>query len=194
MKYSARGRAHFRAAKRVGLGAAVALVWLLITSPRASIYAQVTPTPTIRGQGAGSIAYPAGWNLLASPGGSAYDAVGSVYTWQRDDTMYESLPSDAPLRPGVGYWAYFSEPSSIIALPVAVAEQPFPLTAPPAEWIMIGNPLPALARVIGADAVLTYDPTTGQYQQATTLAVGQGGWVYFSTGGTVTLDPLPHGQ
>ena len=55
---------------------------------------------------------------------------------------------------------------------------------------MVGNPFDRPATVTGAPVVDTFNPSTNAYTTATgtvTLGVGQGAWVFSSTGGTLTI-------
>jgi len=85
----------------------------------------------------------------------------------------------------VGYWAFFSA-AGTVTLPV-VGPQTQTVTLPPSQWVMIGNPGSAVARLSGADRVLTYDPTSGTYTQVTSLQPGQGAWAISYLGGAVTI-------
>jgi hypothetical protein len=128
------------------------------------------------------ITYSAGWNLVSGPAGTVLGGVsGSLYKLTVDypETSYEAVPSDTPLEAGAGYWAYFDRPTTVTlrgpseALARAIGMQVFNL---------IGNPLSVAADVSGADLVEVYDPSTGQYEQTTALAPGQGAWAYSATG------------
>ena len=55
---------------------------------------------------------------------------------------------------------------------------------------MAGNPTDGAVSVSGADVVDTFNPSTNAYTTATgtvTLGVGQGAWVFSSSGGTLTI-------
>lgn len=148
-----------------------------------------TTVPTVQ------VTYPPGWNLVAGLGVAITEADGPVYTLQPGDTSYESLPPDAVLDCLKGYWVFFEKPTQVesVACPSSGAAQngsaPFTASVPANQFIMIGNPLPTPASVAAADAAYTYDPTSGQYQQASTLQPGQGAWVYSASGGSLTLTP-----
>jgi len=152
--------------------------------------------------------YAPGWNLIgATPGTVISGAIGPLYTYQDGDVVYEPIPvatvgspAGAALggpRAGLGYWAYFSEPTE---LPLMLAgPRPLPggqangasnfvVPIPPQHWIMIGNPFSGPVTVTGADAVYAYDSASG-YQQTTTLRPGQGAFAYSEAGGTVDMCP-----
>src|SRR5712691_5567386 len=75
------------------------------------------------------VTYQAGWNLvsgLAAKGTT--QNVGPLYTLQTGDTGYESITSAAQLMPNLGYWAYFSQQTTV-QLP-APAASPSSITLP----------------------------------------------------------------
>ena len=130
--------------------------------------------------------YGAGWNLVAG----FHDRVLSgnlspIYRYRPDDGSYIAEPPNTPLETGVGYWAYFPAPQT----GPTIVDSPRSLTLPlPAgEYVLIGNPIPALVAARGADALYVYDPDTDGYTNAVTLHPGQGAWAYSATGGVLTL-------
>jgi IPT/TIG domain len=130
------------------------------------------------------IPYFAGWNIVGGPTGTIVSGnMGPLYTWQAGFTAYQVLPSGSPLTQPLGYWAFFPVPTSS-AIPVGV---PLTLTVglPPGQWIMIGNPGNTPATVTRADVVYIWDGV--QYQVATSLNPGQGGWAISVVGSAVTI-------
>ena len=119
---------------------------------------------------------------------------GPLYTLQAGDTSYEAVQNQsaegvsyAPLQPGIGYWAYLSQPTAV-NFPHTSPQQPVTISMPAGQYTMIGNPFADVASVSGADAVYTYDPATG-YQTTMTLQPGQGAFAYSSDGATITISP-----
>jgi hypothetical protein len=138
----------------------------------------------------------AGWNLI--PGALARSIntnVGPLYTYQEGDSQYEAVTELGDLPETNGYWVYFDRPTLVFFAdqvsynecgplrntPISSVTRPLP----PGQWVMVGNPFHG-ATVIGADIVLTYNPSDG-FQEATTLGNGQGAWVYSGAGGLLTL-------
>jgi hypothetical protein len=150
-----------------------------------------------------TVHYPAGWNLLAvtrsgNVSTTVNSNIGPFYTWQAGDTEYPAVSGSGGLEPGAGYWAYFDQPTAVnlqstaqSCCPLLDNAQPPPFTVdlPAGQFITIGDPYSVPASVAGADAVYTYDPTTGSYQATTTLQPGQGAWAYSAGGGTITISP-----
>ena len=55
---------------------------------------------------------------------------------------------------------------------------------------MLGNPSSVVPVVVsGADVVYVYDPSSGGYEETTTLQPRQGAFVYSATSNQVTLTP-----
>lgn len=149
--------------------------------------------PVVACTGGGAIPYPAGWNLVAGYDGVyVFRADGPLYTLQAGDSDYEAVPSESgegltwtPLKSGVGYWAYFSQPEAV-PFPPGPHRLTFSVTVPAGQFVMVGNPFPTGATVTGADVVYSYDPDQG-YKQTTFISTGHGAWVYSAGGGTITL-------
>lgn len=158
-----------------------------------------SPTqPPLVCHGGGEIAYPAGWNLVAGYQGRdgsdtyVFGAVGPLYTLQTGDDAYEAAPlqlaagvSWTTLQTGLGYWAFFSMPTSIY-FPVPPVPQQQTRELPAGQWVMVGNPYAVKASLAGADLIYAYS-AGGGYVPATTLRPGEGAWVYSSAGGVLTF-------
>lgn len=154
---------------------------------QASPLATTSTSPTA--PTAGTIIYPAGWDLVSGPPGTDFSAAqGLLYTIQPGDSRYQSTSPGGGTKSGWGYWALFASDTAV-RLP-AGSTTPATVTAPAGQFFMIGNPSGSRpATVTGADAVLTYDPIQG-YQQATTLPPGRGAWVFSANGGTIRVTPM----
>lgn len=142
-----------------------------------------------------SVIYPAGENLISGPPGTVVSgAQGPLYTYQAADSGYETIAAGTPLQAGLGYWADFAAPTTVILAPAQSLFSGGSITVPlPAgHWIMVGNPWSSQATLSGADAIFTYDPVKG-YAAAISLAPGQGAWAISVKGGTLTimLPPVP---
>jgi len=152
------------------------------SSTTTSVTIQGSPQP---GPGA-RVTYGAGWNLVAGPSGAVVaEASGPLYTWQAGSTSYESLAAGGSLTAGRGYWAYFNT-ATTGTVPI-VGPQTAVVTAPTAQWFMIGNPGSTAATVTGVDAADSYSPATGTYGSGTVLQPGQGAWAWSWSGGSVTI-------
>src|SRR5438132_13430343 len=81
-----------------------------------------------------ALMFPPGWNLVAGPTGSRLvGATGSIYSLQPGDASYELLPSDAPLKSGWDFWAYFPGGGSLIPATDTAA---YAVTLAPGQWAM----------------------------------------------------------
>ena len=147
-----------------------------------------TPTSTVPSSPPPGITvtYPAGWNLVALPGGTDLSRLaGPVYTLQPGDSSYQTVQTAQGTVTGYGYWAFFSNATS---LPLAAGSAGYSVLARPGQFIMIGNPSGnEPATVSGADAVYVFDAARGSYQPATLLQPGEGAWALSYSGGTISL-------
>jgi hypothetical protein len=134
------------------------------------------------------VVFPAGWNLIGVTAGTAVaGASGPLYTQQAGDDGYSEVAPGATLEGGRGYWAYFAADTRVLMPADQPAERNIDL--PAGRWVMIGNPLPFLATIVGADALYTYDPIEG-YHQTTELQPGQGAWAFSLNGATAVAGRL----
>jgi hypothetical protein len=144
----------------------------------------VIPPPT----GAGATAkYKAGWNLVAGPRGTRfYGAAGTLYTYLPTSTSYEPFPIASSSYDGYGYWAYFPQDSTVQL--AGAGNSFYSADGDPGQWFLIGNENGTMPmQVLGADAVETYDPQAGQYQQTNTLQPGQAAWVKVGKSGQIAV-------
>jgi hypothetical protein len=128
------------------------------------------------------IRYPAGWNIVAAPGGSMLPLM--LYGWDPQSGTYQQV--GGVLQSGRGYWTYAAQDVNLNFGNPGAPSVCVPLAA--GKWTLIGNPSgTAVVTVSGADAVYTYDPTAGAYQASTKLNAGQGAWAYSAAGGTAMI-------
>jgi hypothetical protein len=161
------------------LSGAVALD-LTVSAPYAVVYSP--PFLPFSGSSS-SVTYQPGWNLVGLPAGALLSpSNGVLFTWQPGDTSYEML-AGANLRPGYGYWRYFSVATTVTLPPSSLLRMQ--RSIPPGQLALVGNPFNQPARISGALSVYTYDPQNG-YQPVTVLQPGQGAWV-LSTSGVVVI-------
>lgn len=141
-----------------------------------------------------SIAFPAGWNLVSFPAGTSLSSLpGPLYTLQPGDTNYEVVQPSQGSKNGVGYWAYFAAPTTLILGAGSTASMQVAL--PPRQWAMLGNPSGGseFAKISGIDSACYYDPRSGYncgpctVAQCVQLNPGQGAWVYSASGGIATI-------
>jgi hypothetical protein len=140
-------------------------------------------------QSAVQVSYHAGWNLIGGPSGTQLSGdAGGLLTLTPDGGSYENVDSATPLAGGAGYWIYFPTDSEV-SLPAAPARaQSLNLTA--GVWSLTGNPFSQAVRLSGMDAAFGFDPAQG-YAPLSVLPPGHAAFVYSSTGGALTLAPLP---
>lgn len=158
-------------------------------NPAVTAAALAAITPIANATAGPVVSYPAGWNLIAGPAGTAFpQAESPIYTWQPGDTSYEQHPSGAGVQAGASYWAYFPQ-AAMVALS-GVSSDSFSLSVPAGEMVLIGNPSATHAVVIhGADSATIWDSGAGLYRSAQSLAPGAGAWIYVASGGVVMLSP-----
>jgi len=158
-------------------------------APRSNPVLPYQPTNTssnLAASGSVSVSMPTGWDLVGGPAGTVITGnTGPLYTYQGGDTAYETIPSGSTLTAGEGYWAYFGGPTTG-SIPLA-SGQSITVQVPANHFVMIGNPGSGTATVTGVDSVLVYNAASGQFQAATSLAPGQGAWVWSASGGTATV-------
>jgi hypothetical protein len=166
-----------RRASRAVAAASFALLILGVTS--LLVIAQGAPSPS-------TATYPAGWNLIAGPGGITISGPsGNLYTWQAGDSTYESIAVGAPVKSGYGYWAYF--PTGSFSTVPATTGGTVEVVLPAGIPVLVGNPGSTTALVTGADSVSIYNTLTGQYSSTSTLTPGQGAWATSNNGGVATI-------
>lgn len=164
------------------------------TDPQGSLSFSA-PSGNPAGSNCNGIAVPAGWNLLSgTPAAFLNLNVGPLYSYRAGDSDYEAASPSRDLPTNSGYWAYFVAPTQVslgcygggIRRPGVVVRTATVDVGP--GWTMLGNPIIASepATASGADAVYTYDPTSG-YQPTSTIQPWQGAWVYSASGGTITF-------
>jgi len=138
------------------------------------------------------VTFPAGWNLVSNPGnpdpgGNILTGTdGPVYCYPVRGAAYEVVASGFPMQ-GEACWAYFDGPTTE-SLDAGLIRIPHRLQVPPRQWVLIGNPTSTTrAHVVGATAVVVYNPLSGTYEATTTLEPGEGAWVYSEVGGSVAV-------
>ncbi len=137
--------------------------------------------------------YPSGWNLIASPDNSPLLAdLQLVYLVDKmprsQGSQGLSIATGTMLPRLAMYWTYFSD-ARTISLTDAPAEM-FSYSIGQNDLTPVGNATNRPAQVTGVGTLVVYDPTTATYQETTTLAPGQAGWVYSSQDGTVTVSTV----
>jgi hypothetical protein len=127
-----------------------------------------------------------GWSIVGGPSGTVLTGnVGPLYTYQSADSQYEIVPTGSVLVPGQGYWAYFAGPASDV-IPLAPG-QGTSVQLPASHFVMISNPGSGTATVSGVDYMVVFNTTTNQYQATTSLAPGEGAWVWSWNGGSARI-------
>ncbi|MGI8553635.1 MAG: hypothetical protein ACR2PL_23035, partial [Dehalococcoidia bacterium] len=135
------------------------------------------------GSGA-SVTFPRGWNLVGGPADSTF--LVPLFIYDSAGGQYQTLDAGRGVKGGYGYWAFFSVPTTIAFTSNGSPSATLPIFG--GQWQQVADPsATASVTVTGADVVYTYDPTGGQYNQATTLMPGQGAWVYAASDGSVQL-------
>lgn len=139
---------------------------------------------------AATILFQPGTYLVAGPAGTVFTgALDPLYTLDPTTQTYIAVPANQPVQAGVGYFATFTTLTNVRLS--ADDGRPVSIQAPAGVWMMIGNPFAySNASVLGADVVYGYDPDQG-YVIESTLPPGRGALVFSSTGGTITIRPLP---
>lgn len=156
--------------------------------PQFAIYYQAT----IDVVGSGSVSPSAsvqvqpGWNLVGGPAGTMFPT--ALYTWNAISGQYQTVSPGTPVQSGQGYWAFFSNQTSVTLNGGSSSSITLSLAA--GQWQQTADPSGTEnATVSGADLVFSYNPTTASYNQSTTLLPGQGAWVLSFAGATVQVVP-----
>src|SRR5205807_1328744 len=97
------------------------------------------------------LCYPAGWHLVAGPEGMTFP----VPLYQYDPTAepqpsqswwvqfprppgpYRTIPANTGVQAGLGYWAYFTTPTTVRTTGFWYDEAR--VQAPVGQWVQIGN-------------------------------------------------------
>jgi hypothetical protein len=152
---------------------ALAVVW------SATIVVSTQPGPPST-----SVTYAPGWNIVGAPAGTEIQV--DAYAWDPRAANYTLVPAGTALTNGRGYWAYFSNSTSVtLAL---TQDNSSGVSAPAGAWVLVGNPSASFsATVTGADIVYTWDPAAQRYTAANSLAPGAGAWAFSFAGGTLNI-------
>jgi hypothetical protein len=133
-----------------------------------------------------SVTYQVGWNLVGGPDGTIFGTPRDMYSLGPDDTDFVPQQGNAPIVGGLGYWAYFSMPTTVTLNGPGYDGDSIDI--PAGMWVLVGNPSGNRAAVVdGADAVDIFDAATARYVESSTIPVGQGAWVYSSSDTTVSV-------
>jgi len=135
-----------------------------------------------------ALTMPAGWDMVGGPSGTVITGnSGPMYAFSPGDTTYTVVPNGSPLQSGMGYWAYFNQPTTeSLAIGNSTATN---TDLPPGQFVMIGNGGNTTATVSGADTVLTWDGTS--YTQVNQLNPGQGAWAISQFGAQASIVNSP---
>lgn len=161
---------------------------LNVTDPSSGQSAADTAAANIQ-PGGPVVSYGAGWNIVAGPAGTLFSqASSSLFTFQANDTTYQVFAPTTPVQAGQGYWAYFTQPATVTLSGTSADTRT--INAPPGQYIMIGNPSATSAVTIkGADTAVSWDASSNNWKNVSSLAPGAGAWVLVINGGAVTLSP-----
>ena len=142
---------------------------------------------------AATVAYAKGYKLVSGPTGTVFGGVqGPLYILDLATQQFEPIDAAQPVQGGVGYFAYFAAPVSLVKLG-ADSHDPVTVAVPPQSYALIGNPSAfSSATVAGADTVYGFD-AEGGYMPESQIPPGAGALVYSDAGATVTISPVPAG-
>jgi large repetitive protein len=145
-----------------------------------------TLSVTVTGPTGPTATYQPGWNLVGGPAGTVFSqALNPLYNFPAGATAYVSVPNTQGVAASQGYWAYFTQTTTVSLS--GSSSSSASVSAPAGQYVMIGNPSATQTLTIhGADVIYTFNPATNAYVAATTLAPGQGAWVLSNAGGTIT--------
>jgi len=137
--------------------------------------------------GGRTISLSAGYNLVGPPDGTTFGDA-TAFAFDSAANSYHQLSAGEATRGGQGYWLLSDSGGS---MPLAAGSNaPVSVTAAPGAWQLIGDPSGTQAALVtGADAVWTFNASTGQYEPATMLQPGQGAWAISQAGGRITITP-----
>ena len=143
-----------------------------------------------------AVSYPAGWNLVAFPPGTDLSSVpGPRYTLQPGDSNYETVNPSQGSVSGFGYWAYFTNPTTVRLATSNTST--YQVSVPAGQWVMVGDPSDTASVLVSRPSsvyVYLYNADGGAYVEDAMLEPGEGAWVYSTAGDTLQLTsaPAPH--
>ena len=169
-----------------------------VAQPGADIVVSFTTLSAEEQQQVVPVTYPAGWNLVGGPPGTVLGSSPGFVDCQRDKdgdpTGAQGLcatQTGATTRLtyfGEAAWVYYDAPTTGGLLPTEDIQLPVVIEGD--AYSLVGNPFITPATVSDVDAIYIYDPSSGEYQQTTTIPPGQGAWVYPSgTSDALTISP-----
>lgn len=137
--------------------------------------------------GGRTVSLSAGYNLVGPPDGTTFGDA-TAFAFDPTANTYHQLSAGEQTQGGQGYWLLSDNGGS---MPLAAgSDAPVTFMATPGTWQLIGDPSGTQAALVtGADAVWTYNASTGQYEPATMLQPGQGAWAISRAGGKITITP-----
>jgi hypothetical protein len=120
------------------------------------------------------------WFLVAAPTGT--DMLGWLYSYSPVTNSYTRINDADPnkkayAQTGVGYWGWYTAPTSINPDPAAYAIGTFnkPLQT---GWNLVGNPFAKSAKIEGSLTAYTFDNGSYNYELTSSIPVGQSAWIY----------------
>lgn len=182
--------------KRVAFGVvgSVILGLVVLGSRGSGELGAATPVPTNPTLPSNRVTFHAGWNLVSELVAARLTEQLNdepAYTFAAGDSSYRTVVFDAAHPPsfqpaGPGYWAYL--PADVQASIPQFGPMSGSFHINPG-WTMIGSEAGAPLRVIGADAVLLYDPVAAMYAPSDRLDAGGGAWAYSAAGADISFGP-----
>jgi hypothetical protein len=129
--------------------------------------------------------YDAGWNMVGGPPGTDLSAASILDTWT--SATYVTPPTSIT-QLCQGYWAYFSQPTTV-ALPVSTG--PTQACALQSGWNLVGNPFSGQALLPAGMTAWYWNPSRGAYDTVTSIPPGGSVWIIASAPSSITLTYAP---
>ena len=140
-----------------------------------------TNAPTA-GPTVATVTYPAGANLIGVPTGTVLQT--TVYSLDANGNRV-AVPAGTPLVGGTGYWAYFTQPTTV-NLPSGSTSAT--VQAPAGGYVLVGNPsATANATIRGADLLQQFNAALQVFLPLYSLPPGSAALAYSASGGTLTV-------
>ena len=129
--------------------------------------------------------YSAGWNMVGGPPGTDFSSSSVLYTYAGGGYLFPITPKAGLC---LGYWAFFTSPTTI-ALPTATG--PSQSCALQAGWNMVGNPFSGIAQLPPQVTAYHWNPDANKYDIVHAIPPGASVWINAPGATSITLLYLP---
>jgi hypothetical protein len=125
--------------------------------------------------------YVGGWNMVGGPPGTDLSGASILETWTSSQYVVPPVSITDGCR---GYWAYFTQPTTV-ALPPS--SRPTQSCALQACWNLVGNPFSGQALLPAGVVAWYWNPSRDAYDNVTAIPPGGAVWLIEDTASSITL-------